>query len=146
MHFFVTKQFRLFENNYICIIDKYVAIMKKRLFILGIISVLLFSGCSKDDTKDWSEEVNLIVSYQFVEYYPFGYIGAPLKGINTKEENSNVWVVLHEKGIEGFEYVEGYEYYLKVLKIHLSNPPMDGSNFEYKLINIISRTEKQSIN
>lgn len=116
--------------------------MRTKFPILCIILAVLLAGCTKDEeTKDWSEEINLTVSHQFVDYYPFGAETA-LKGINTREEKSNTWNILHENGIEGFSYEEGYEYNLKVLKIHLGNPPMDGSSIRYKFVTTISKTKK----
>lgn len=118
--------------------------MKTKLSILCIALVVLSVGCTKDEEKkDWSEEIYLLVSHQSVDYYPFGS-EKPIKGINTKEEKSNVWISLAENGIEDFSYEEGYEYTLKVLKIHLGNPPMDTSNFRYKLVTIISRNNKST--
>jgi hypothetical protein len=46
---------------------------------------------------------------------------------------------MYENSIEGFVYEEGYRYYLKVLKIHFSNPSMDGPNYKYKLIEIMDK-------
>lgn len=117
--------------------------MKTKKIILGIITTFLFLGCSKDDSpKNWSEEINLTVASQYVDYYPFGNSGVPIKGISIKEEKSNEWVSFHEKSIKDFEFTEGYEYNLKVLKIHLGNPPEDDFSFKYELLNIISKTKK----
>lgn len=119
--------------------------MKAKILILGIISTLFFLSCSEhtqvDSPKDLSEEINMIVSNQYVDYYIFGS-DMPSKGIYVKEEKSNDWISLHETTIKDFEYTEGYEYNLKVLKTYLRNPPMDGSSVRYELINIISKTEK----
>lgn len=118
--------------------------MRTKLSILCIALVILLVGCTKEEEKkDWSEEIYLLVSHQSVDYYPFGS-EKPVRGINTKEEKSNIWIPLAENGIEDFSYEKGYEYNLKVLKTHLSNPPMDAPNFRYKLVTIISRINKST--
>lgn len=42
--------------------------------------------------------------------------------------------------IIGFDYEKGYKYQLKVERTQLANPPMDGSNIQYRLIEVISKT------
>lgn len=55
------------------------------------------------------------------------------------EEMANIWMSLCDP-IEGFDYVEGYEYDLLVRVIPIKDPPMDASFYRYVLIKIISQT------
>lgn len=96
-------------------------------------------GCLDDDTKqDWSEIVNLYVSSETGEYRPFGSENT-LEGMKIKEKENESWAVIHFQSITGFTYEKGYNYLLKVEKIHLGNPPADGSDIDYKLIEILSK-------
>ena len=45
--------------------------------------------------------------------------------------------------IDGFDYEEGYEYLIKVKVENVSNSYQDASDVQYKLIEVISKTEKQ---
>ncbi|MGL5683999.1 MAG: DUF4377 domain-containing protein [Marinifilaceae bacterium] len=58
-----------------------------------------------------------------------------------KEGKSSVWQIIPINSIEGFAYVEGNEYELSVYKTTLSNPPMDGSNVKYKLIEVLQQNK-----
>lgn len=105
--------------------------------------MIFFAECSNDDLqKDWSEEIILYVSHEAVDYYSFENSGVPQKGINIREEGRDDWVAHPLTGVDGFEYEEGFEFELRVLKTHLGLPPMDGFLFTYKLIRVISRDKK----
>ncbi|MDR1340025.1 MAG: substrate-binding domain-containing protein [Prevotellaceae bacterium] len=116
--------------------------MKLNLLLMAVCLVILSTtGCGKDGNKDWTEEVLLTVSSEVVEYYPPNEENDGFYGIKVREDNETRWTTLSMNGgIEGFDYEIGYEYRLKVLKIHLANPPADGSDFVYSLIKILSRT------
>lgn len=117
----------------------------KRLTGIALLLLLIsvFTGCNNAEPKDWSEVVTLYVSSETGEYRPFGSppgFGA-LEGLRIKEEKENYWYVVHLNSIEGFSYERGYEYSLKVEKTHLANPPADGSDIRYKLIEIASKVK-----
>ena len=42
--------------------------------------------------------------------------------------------------IQGFDFEWGYSYKLKILIHKLKNPPEDGSDTDYKLVKIVSKT------
>ncbi|MDR1222078.1 MAG: substrate-binding domain-containing protein [Tannerella sp.] len=118
--------------------------MKLNFLLIAAVCLVTLSaaGCGKDENKDWTEEVLLTVSSEVVEYYPPNEENeAGFYGIKIMEDNTTHSVTLPlNGGIEGFDYEAGYEYRLKVLKTHLANPPADGSDFVYRLIEILSKT------
>lgn len=59
----------------------------------------------------------------------------------VKEQSATEWQPLVMGGIEGFEYEQGHAYELKVRKTTLANPPQDGANRTYRLIEIINDTQ-----
>ncbi|MDO5615925.1 MAG: DUF4377 domain-containing protein [Cruoricaptor ignavus] len=46
--------------------------------------------------------------------------------------------------IRGFEHEEGYEYRLSLKKTILAEPPADGSNTVYELLDVISKVKKNN--
>jgi hypothetical protein len=114
---------------------------KITVFALLCISV---NSCltANEKNQDWSETILLSVASEKALYYPIEGAGASSSGIKVKEDNCEYWITLPLNDIQGFHYEEGYEYRLKVLKIHLANPPMDSSDVRYKLIKIISKSSK----
>ncbi len=69
---------------------------------------------------------------------------APQKCMLIKEKIVDEWTTFYDQ-IEGFEYEEGYEYLLNVKIKIIKNPPADGSNLEYTLVEVFEKkkTEKQ---
>jgi len=61
--------------------------------------------------------------------------------MNITEQGTNEKYGLALGRIEGFNYVEGYQYALKVQKTTISNPPADGYTEKYKLLEVISTTK-----
>lgn len=116
--------------------------LKWMQLVMGCCLIATCLSCLEDDkNEDWSEVVNLYVSSETGAYYPLEYPNEaePLEGIKIKENIESEWIVIHINGIEGFTYKKGFEYYLKVEKIHLGNPPADSMDIKYKLIEIISK-------
>jgi hypothetical protein len=93
-----------------------------------------------DKTKDWKEEVTLVVSSEVGTVYDMD--GEPSEGIKYREEGKSEWNPAYFWEIEGFNYVKGFEYWLKVEKTHLANPPQDASSIRYKLLEVISEENK----
>lgn len=54
------------------------------------------------------------------------------------KENGEDWRPLSMGAIEGFTYVTGNHYVLKVRKYKIDNPPMDASSVGYRLIRVVS--------
>lgn len=89
-----------------------------------------------DKTKDWTEVVTMVVSSEIGTVY--GMEGIPSEGMMVKEEGKKDWNPKYFCEIDGFEYVRGFEYRLKVEKTHLVNPPQDASSVRYKLLEVLS--------
>jgi len=58
----------------------------------------------------------------------------------VKEEQYSPWQLFHGQ-IEGFDYVEGYGYELRVIEESTDNPPADSSAIRVKLVEVINRYE-----
>lgn len=109
------------------------------LLIAIIFISFLTISCDKDDNSDRTIEITATVYHKHVDYPTFP-ANTLIKGIKIKETNSSEWTTL--SSIERFDFVEGYEYQVKLQKTYLANPPQDGSNITYKLDEIISKTPK----
>ncbi|MGM5632054.1 DUF4377 domain-containing protein [Apibacter raozihei] len=70
---------------------------------------------------------------------------APQKCLLVKKGNTPNWEYMYSS-IEGFDYVPGYEYVLKVNEIPVENTPADASSIRYVLIKEVSKTQKNSEN
>lgn len=115
----------------------------KLLKPLGLIllSIFLFGmvSCNDDEPeKDKIETIKLFVAAQTTPHY---ILGKPVMGIQIKEEGETKYHTIGLHDITDFEYEEGYEYELRVVKKTLANPPQDGSNIEYRLLEILSKTK-----
>lgn len=115
--------------------------MKSAIYVLiTLISISFFIiSCDKDDNSDRTIVVTATVYHKYVDYTIFPG-NTTIKGIKIKETNSSEWTTLSE--IERFDYVEDYEYQVKLQKTYLANPPQDGSSIIYKLDEIVSKTPK----
>ncbi len=114
--------------------------MKKYLIILfSLLAAFSFSSCSDDDEKDSVTEVNLYVSDETdIMYDSFdGEVTDSTECMLVKEENASDWRKLPFGFIEGFSYVKGHSYTLRVEKTTLANPPQDALNFTYKMKTIV---------
>lgn len=69
-------------------------------------------------------------------------IGESLHLVYLVQENEDIggeeWSFFYDE-IEGFDYELGYIYDLKVRKVEVENPPMDGSSIRYILVNVRSK-------
>ena len=69
-------------------------------------------------------------------------IGEGLHLVYLVQENEDIggdeWSFFYDE-IEGFDYELGYIYDLKVRKMVVENPPMDGSSIKYILVNVRSK-------
>lgn len=112
--------------------------MKRLIIPFLFICTCLVSGCIDDDNpKDVTEEIYMSVSSETgVMYPPFFEEGVECMLVMS-EDNPGVWEHLGFYEIEGFTYERGHEYYLRVMRTILANPPMDASNRTYSLKDII---------
>ena len=113
--------------------------MKNTLNLLFLLlAVFAISSCSSDDDeiKDSVKEITIYVSSETGESY--GFNSTPEECMLVKFENSNgEWEHLGLYRIEGFTYVKGHEYELRVKMTTLANPPADGYSHKYLLVKIV---------
>ena len=113
--------------------------MKKTLNLLFLLlAVFAISSCSSDDDekKDSVKEITIYVSSETGESYVFN--STPEECMLVKFDNPNgEWKHLGLYRIEGFTYVKGHEYELRVKMTTLANPPADGYSHKYLLVKIV---------
>ena len=113
--------------------------MKKTLNLLFLLlAVFAVSSCSSDDDekKDSVKEITIYVSSESGESY--GFNSTPEECMLVKFDNPNgEWEHLGLYRIEGFTYVKGHEYELRVKMTTLANPPADGYSHKYLLVKIV---------
>lgn len=113
--------------------------MKKTLNLLFLLlAVFAISSCSSDDDeiKDSVKEITIYVSSETGERY--GFNSTPEECMLVKFDNPNgKWEHLGLYRIEGFTYVKGHEYELRVKMTTLANPPADGYSHKYLLVKIV---------
>lgn len=113
--------------------------MKKTLNLLFLLlAVFAVSSCSSDDDekKDSVKEITIYVSSETGESY--GFNSTPEECMLVKFDNPNgEWEHLGLYRIEGFTYVKGHEYELRVKITTLANPPADGYSHRYLLVKIV---------
>ncbi len=64
---------------------------------------------------------------------------APQKCMQVKENPEDSWKLFYDQ-IDGFQYVEGYLYELKVIEEAVANPPADKSSLKLSLVEIVNQT------
>ena len=112
--------------------------MNKFFIPILLICTCLVSSCLDDDApKDIVEEICISVSSETGVMYPPFYEEGVECMLVMSEDNPGVWEHLGFGEIEGFTYERGHEYYLRVIRTILANPPMDASNRIYSLKDII---------
>lgn len=110
--------------------------------LLLFLCTLSFISCNDDERTDKVETIKMFVSANTSTYQPWG-ASEPIECMLVKEENQTKYKKLDFLGITGYEYEKGYEYKLLVEKTTLANPPADGSNINYKLIEILFKEKKE---
>ena len=113
--------------------------MKKTLNLLFLLlATFVISSCSNDDDekKDSVKEITMYVSSETGESY--GFNSTPEECMLVKFDNPNgEWEQLGLYRIQGFTYVKGHEYELRVKMTTLANPPADGYSRKYSLVKIV---------
>ncbi|MDR1919893.1 MAG: DUF4377 domain-containing protein [Tannerellaceae bacterium] len=61
----------------------------------------------------------------------------------VKENDDSTWSPFYGGIIENFDYVEGFEYYIKVRKMNIKNPPYCGSPYRYVLMEVINKFKSE---
>ena len=102
---------------------------------------LLAVGCLDDDTpKDVVGEICVSVSAETGVMYDLFDSNRefPIECMLVmSEDNPGVWEPLRFGAINGFTYERGHEYYLRVVRTILANPPADAPDRTYSLKSII---------
>ena len=57
-----------------------------------------------------------------------------------RKSSEGNWI-MHYQPIVGLDYEPGFSYKLKVKKENIKNPPMDGSSFQYQLVEILEQED-----
>lgn len=113
--------------------------IKKTLNLLFLLlAVFAVSSCSSDDDekKDSVKEITIYVSSETGESY--GFNSTPEECMLVKFDNPNgEWEHLSLYRIEGFTYVKGHEYELRIKMTTLASPPADGYSHKYLLVKIV---------
>ena len=113
--------------------------IKKTLNLLFLLlAVFAVSSCSSDDDekKDSVKEITIYVSSETGESY--GFNSTPEECMLVKFDNPNgEWEHLGLYRIEGFTYVKGHEYELRVKMTTIASPPADGYSHKYLLVKIV---------
>lgn len=107
------------------------------ILLLFLCAINLVS-CDDEDLHDKVTQVKMFVSGEKGMYQPLG-APAPIDCMLVKEEGEDEYRPLGFSGIAGFEYEKGYMYELLLKKTVLANPPADGSNVTYELIEVLSK-------
>lgn len=109
------------------------------LFLVSSI-IMLMTGC-KDDDKLTARTAIMTIEPQTVLNGTVPESGQLVECMVGTEQNSNVKHYLYLGRIEGFEYVKGFEYRVKVLISPIDNPPMDGHSESFKLVELLSKVK-----
>lgn len=99
-------------------------------FLVIIPMVMLFFSCSTNSDK-----------ILFIASAKEDCTGvAPQKCLQIKEEGTSDWTYFYNE-IEGFDYVEGFYYKIKVNVSEVENPPADGSSLKYTLVEVLKKSK-----
>lgn len=122
-------------------LNKQVVTIKNLSFVLLTVLSFIWGGCDNEDTSgDSYADIIMQVSETTVWESVWGS-NVPMEYMLVKEPSDTEWQRLVMGSIEGFEYVQGHAYELKVRKTTLANPPQDGMNCTYRLIEILSDSQ-----
>ncbi|MBO3096962.1 DUF4377 domain-containing protein [Gelidibacter pelagius] len=98
-------------------------------FLAIIPMVVLFFSCS-------SNNKTILIANAKVDCTDV----ATQKCLQIKEVGESDWTYFYSD-IEGFDYIEGFYYKIKVAVTEVENPPADGSSLKYKLIEVLEKSK-----
>lgn len=121
----------------------------RRMVSMGIccLALLKVQGCQSTqntiametvDTKQ--KELDIIVASET----RISHGVSPITCLLVKYASMEKWQYMYSQ-IEGFDYEPGYEYKLTVIRSERENIPQDTSKYVYKLVKVLSKEKKQSI-
>lgn len=104
---------------------------------------MAMTSCGEDDA---GRIVVLNISPELVPIgvRPPGNADEKVKLMECIVDGTNETFYISPNSIEGFEYVEGFKYKVRVRITDIDNPPADGYTEKYELMEIISK--EQNIN
>lgn len=108
--------------------------MKTISFIVFLLFLVSIPSIFADETKTFFVDSNLV-----------DCVGVgPQKCMLFREDSNSQWRNFYDK-VEGFDFVEGYNYKIIVNVSKVENPPADASNLKYKLIEIVEKSPSYRI-
>ncbi|WP_027385985.1 DUF4377 domain-containing protein [Chryseobacterium gregarium] len=113
-------------------------------FITGISILflsLLWVGCSKDDDSKSVREAEFDISSAYVDCNLTFDPNTSQKCLTVTESGQSSSYTIGDGSITGFDYEPGYKYRVQLRLTKLANPPADGSDTEYELIQVISKVK-----
>lgn len=114
--------------------------MKKSIFHVFVVLSLLFVGCNDNDTIDYAHVDIIIQVSETTVREPIEGGVQEMEYMLVKEPSDVEWKKLAMGSIEGFEYVHGHAYELKVRRTCPLSTSAYGTDCTYKLIEVISDT------
>lgn len=114
--------------------------MKKSIFHVFVVLSLLFVGCDDNDTIDYAHVDIIIQVSETTVREPIEGGVQEMEYMLVKEPSDVEWKKLAMGSIEGFEYVHGHAYELKVRRTCPLSTSAYGTDCTYKLIEVISDT------
>lgn len=114
--------------------------MKKIVSQIFVVLSLLFVGCDDNDTIDYAHVDIIIQVSETTVREPIEGGVQEMEYMLVKEPSDVEWKKLAMGSIEGFEYVHGHAYELKVRRTCPLSTSAYGTDCTYKLIEVISDT------
>lgn len=115
------------------------------IFLIIFSLTLLSTGCDKED-EEKIVVMNVSPELVWIGVRPPGHYTDSVEVMECVIEDTNEILYLHQNAIEGFEYIAGFQYKIRVKIINLENPPADGYTQRYELLEIISKDKKHKFN
>lgn len=107
--------------------------------LMSLLLTLTFSvGCSKDDEPQ-VREAEFEIASSYTKCNPTFNSTESNTCLTIKEAGTSSSYTVGDGTITGFSYEPGYKYRLRVKLTKLQNPPADGSDTQYELIQTLSK-------
>jgi heat shock protein HslJ len=103
--------------------------------ILYLVILSFFVSCSTKKIQAQNQDLNTeiwIVADRTIECIGEGVFQCIVYRVKGQDK----WQMIFE-GVEGFEYVEGNHYKIKIRKETIQNPPQDASSIKYILVELL---------
>jgi hypothetical protein len=107
----------------------------RRLMLLA--AALVLAACNTDGAVVDPGELAVETLYIAAHKVPCSGEGIT-QCLLVRRDPQAEWQYFYD-GIEGFVYVEGFTYTLRVAVTEIPNPPADGSSRAYRLLEVVSK-------